>query len=37
MPAWSGLQSDTKLDIADAIVSDFLAALQERILSSMAG
>jgi RimK family alpha-L-glutamate ligase len=35
MPAWSGLQSVTKLDIADAIVSDYLAALRERSVSSV--
>jgi RimK family alpha-L-glutamate ligase len=33
MPAWSGLQSVTELDIAGAIVSDFLAALRERAAS----
>jgi RimK family alpha-L-glutamate ligase len=37
MPAWSGLQSVTKLDIADAIVSDFLAALRERVVCSVTG
>ncbi len=37
MPAWSGLQSVAQVDIAGAIVSDFLTALRERVPASLAG
>ena len=37
MPAWRGLQSVASVDIAEAVASDFLDALRERVQSCRAG
>ena len=37
MPAWRGLQSVASVDIAEAVASDFLGVLRERILTRRAG
>ncbi|MFI5013489.1 MAG: RimK family alpha-L-glutamate ligase [Hyphomicrobiales bacterium] len=37
MPAWSGLQSVARVDIAQMIAADFLAALNERMRARLTG